>query len=81
MSKSTHTVTMSTEDWNSLVCYIIMTSHHRKSEREAWETLAKEVNEDGSPVFKNAAANAAYYDELEAKLDRIVKIIEGRGEA
>lgn len=64
-------VTLTNEQWSLLTCYILMTTQHRKKEREAWESLAKETNEDGTPTFKNAASNAEFYEELETKLEEI----------
>lgn len=74
--KQERAVTLTNDQWNTLVCYILSTTQHRKGEREAWESLAKETNEDGSPRFKNAAGNAEYYAELEVKLGEIIKEIE-----
>lgn len=70
-------VTLTNGQWSKLACYILMTTQHRKGEREAWESLAKETKPDGSPAFKNAAGNAQYYAELETELDTIRKIIDG----
>ena len=64
-------VTLTNEQWSLLTCYILMTTQHRKKEREAWERLAKETEEDGTPTFKNAASNAEFYEELETKLEEI----------
>lgn len=69
-------VTLTNDQWQTLTCYILMTTQHRKGEREAWESLAREVNDDGSPRFKNAAANAEYYAELEEQLQEIKNIID-----
>lgn len=70
------TVTMSADDWNTLSCYILMTTRYREGERAAWETLAGEKDEAGNPKFKNAASNAAYFAELDGKLRRIRDAIE-----
>lgn len=70
-------VTLTNDQWCTLTCYLLMTTNHRKGEREAWESLAKETNEDGSPKFKNAADNAEYYAELEEELEIIRKAIDG----
>lgn len=69
-------VTLTNDQWNTLTCYILMTTQHRKGEREAWESLAKETNEDGTPKFKNAASNAKYYADLEKKLEVIRNVID-----
>ena len=74
--KTIKAVELTNEQINTLVCYILMTTQHRKGEREAWEQLAKEIDENGEPVFKNAQSNAQYYQELEAKLADIRAILE-----
>lgn len=71
------TVTLTNEQWSTLTCYLLMTTQHRKGEREAWEALAKETNADGTPKFKHASSNASYYAELEKKLEVIKKAIDG----
>lgn len=69
-------VELTQEQVNTLVCYILMTTQHREKEREAWEELAKEMNEDGTPKFKNAKSNAEYYAKLEEKLTEIKIILD-----
>lgn len=71
-------VTMTNDQWSTLVCYILMTTQHRKGEREAWEAMVNDKYEDGTPLFPHAANNARYYAELETKLDEIRELIEGR---
>lgn len=75
MNATERAVTLTNDQWNTLTCYLLMTTQHRKAEREAWESLAKETKEDGTPAFKNAASNARYYAELETKLEVIRKAI------
>lgn len=62
--------------WNTLTCYILMTTTHRKEEKEAWQKLAEEIDENGQPVFKNAASNARYYEDLEKSLKDIINAID-----
>ena len=69
-------VTLTNEQWNKLTCYILMTTQYRKREREAWEALSKELDDDGTPRFKHAASNAQYYAELDADLEKIKEIID-----
>lgn len=69
-------VELTKEQVNTLVCYILMTTQHRTGEREAWEKLAKEMNEDGTPKFKNAKSNAEYYTDLEFKLEEIRNVLD-----
>lgn len=70
-AETLRTVTLTNDQWSTLTCYLLMTTQHRKGEREAWEKLATETNADGSPKFKNAASNAQYYAELEQALEEI----------
>lgn len=76
--KEKRAIELTNEQWNTLTCYILMTTQHRKGEREAWEDLAKEVDETGQPRFKNAKSNAEYYAALEIKLKEILQIIDER---
>lgn len=69
-------VELTQEQVNTLVCYILTTTRHREKEREAWEELAKEMNEDGTPKFKHAESNAEYYAKLEEKLTEIKIILD-----
>ena len=69
-------VELTQEQVNTLVCYILTTTQHRKGEREAWEELSKEINEDGTPKFKNAESNARYYAKLEEELTEIKEILD-----
>lgn len=73
----TKTVTMTHEQWTTLTCYILMTTQHRKGEKEAWEKLSKETDECGIPAYPNATGNARFWAEMEDKLDEICKIIDG----
>ena len=61
-------VELTNSQWNTLTCYILMTTQHRKGEREAWQQLATEKDENGQPKFKNAQSNAEYYESLEQTL-------------
>lgn len=71
------TVTMTNEEWLKLTTYLLMSTNHRKGEAEAWERLATETNEDGSPKFKNAASNAEFWREMMVSIDNIRKTIDG----
>ena len=71
------TVTLSNDDWNRVVCYLLQTTKHRTGERDAWQSLAKEKNPDGTAKFKNAARNAEYWQEVIDDLERIMKVMDG----
>lgn len=72
----TKTITLTHEQANLIECYILLTTNHRKKEAEAWDSLAKDVNEDGTPMFPAAAKNAEFYRGLEDSLTEIRHIIE-----
>ena len=71
------TVTLTDEQWNCLTTYLVMSTNYRKAEAEGWAKLAEETNEDGSPMFKHAAENAQYFEELDERLETIRKVIDG----
>lgn len=71
------TVTMTNEQWNKLVCYIHLSHGFREDAVKSWESIAKETKPDGSPVFKYAARNAEYWNELIAFLEQIVPKLDG----
>lgn len=71
-------IELTNEQWNTLTCYILMTTKHRKEEKEAWQNLAEETDENGQPRFKNAQSNADFYEKLETELETIRNIIDGR---
>ena len=48
------TITLSHDHANKLVCYLLMTTNYRKGEREAWEKLAAEKEEDGTPQLSQS---------------------------
>lgn len=70
------TVTMTRDEWNKLVCYLIMSTNYREGERDAWAKLAEEKDANGELLFPNAAGNAAYWSELCVKLDEIRRKID-----
>lgn len=75
-NEKTVTIKLTEDQANTLACYILMTTNHRKALKEAWLELAKKRNDDGTPMFEHALSNVAYYDELERQLDEIRHILE-----
>ena len=69
-------ITLTAEDANLLVCYILLTTKHRQDEAEAWAKLAEEKNEDGTPAFPNAQSNSEFYEKMSARLEDIKRIID-----
>lgn len=70
-------VTLTNDEWNTLTCYLLQTTGHRTNERDAWLDLAKEKKPDGTPKFPNAPKNAAYWQEVIATTERIIKKLDG----
>ena len=70
------TVKLTDDQLNKLEMYLLMSTQHRKSAREAWESLSKEKDADGNPVFKNAESNASWYAELEITIEEILKALK-----
>lgn len=68
--------TLTTEQCSKLSLYILMTTKTRKGEAAAWEKLAEEKNEDGSPKYVHAADNARFWRELDAELREILRTLE-----
>lgn len=52
--------TLTAEQCSKLSLYILMTTKTREGEAEAWEKLAEEKKEDGSPKYIHAADNAQF---------------------
>lgn len=71
-------VTLTNSQWSLLTTYILMTTQYRKGEAEAWESLSKETNENGLPMFENAKSNADFYKRLNSELEVIKKEIDER---
>lgn len=60
--------TLTAEQCSKLSLYILMTTKTREGEAEAWEKLAEEKKEDGSPKYIHAADNAQFWRELDYEL-------------
>lgn len=67
---------LTSEQRSKLSLYILMTTKTREDEAEAWEKLAEEKNEDGSPKYVHAADNARFWKELDADLNEILRVLE-----
>lgn len=71
------TLELTEEQANTLDLYLLMTTNYRKGEREAWESLAKERNEDETLKFPNAPSNADFWKEQNETIENILKILQG----
>lgn len=61
---------------NDLYCYILMTTKSREEERDAWERLSKELDDQGKPEFPNAESNYSFWVDMIKKLETISHILE-----
>lgn len=66
---------LTADQWNTLYFYLLTSTKYRNGEIEAWERLALETNEDGSPKFIHAADNARYLRDQEKTLHEIAQSI------
>lgn len=71
------TITLTEDQLTDLETYILMTTGYRKRERETWKELGEERSEDGKPRFPNAESNSRFWEEMDASLNEIAKIIHG----
>lgn len=65
------------DQWSRLVCYLHLSTKYREGERDSWQSLAQEKNADGAPVFKSAASNAAYWQEIIDDLAAMLPKLDG----
>ena len=70
-------VTLTNEDWNSLTCYLLMTTQYREGERDTWRKLAEETDDSGNPVYKNARKNADFWQRQIELVERVRSAIDG----
>lgn len=70
------TVTLTNAQWNRLGTYLAMTTKHREGELIAWQNLASEKNQDGTPLFANAASNAEYWQGMVDDIETMRQIID-----
>lgn len=71
------TLELTEEQADALDLYLLMTTNYRKGEREAWESLAKERNENGTLKFPNASSNADFWKKQNETIENIIKILQG----
>lgn len=71
-------ITLTDKQAQTLDFYIRITTRHRKGEREACESLAEEIDEEGQHLFPNMVANAKWWAEKETELQEILQVLDGR---
>lgn len=69
-------VMLTDEQRRALSLYLSLTAHIRRGEIENWSRLEDEKSEDGTPVWRNAAGNKAFWEELTAKIEEIAKMLD-----
>nr|DAH53741.1 MAG TPA: hypothetical protein [Caudoviricetes sp.] len=68
-------VILTNDQLSTLHFYLLTTTRARQDEVETWERLAAETKPDGTPQYKNAAANAAYCRTQAAAVESILATI------
>jgi hypothetical protein len=71
------TVTLTKGQWSSLTMYLNMSARYREEEKESWEKLAAEKDENGNPKFKHADSNAKFWGDMIETLQEVKKGIDG----
>ena len=69
--KETKSITLTYEQINLLVCYLLMTTRYRKGEEVAWKQLAQE-----NPENETIKRNYQWYKDLSRKLKEIINTLE-----
>ena len=69
------TVTFTKEQAEKLKRYLDMQKQVRIREQNIWEESAKEKNPDGTPKYKHAEGNAQWWQETNAILDEVAKVL------
>ena len=65
-------VILTNDQLSALTVYLLTTTRARQDEVETWERLAAETKPDGTPQYKNAAANADYCRTHAAAIESIL---------
>jgi hypothetical protein len=73
-------VIATSDEWNKLVCYLLMSTQHRNGELEAWKSLAEEKDENGNQKFPNAPSNVKYWEDLNDFLEDFRKKVDNAEE-
>lgn len=71
------TISLTNAQWGRLTTFLLMSTQYREGELEAWEKLATEKNDDGTPTFKNAENNAAFWRGMIEDIAEIRESIDG----
>lgn len=69
-------ITLTNDQRITLRLYLLMTKNYRGEEREAWEKLATEQNEDGTPKFQHAKSNAEFWADMDKEINEIIEALD-----
>lgn len=71
------TITLTHKEWNELSCYILRNTMARQNEIDAWESLSKEMEDDGvTPKFPNAPGMKKFEEETKEHIEAIQQKID-----
>lgn len=71
------TIELTEQQASDLSFYLFVSSGYRSGEQQACEELASELNDDGTPKFKNMAANAKFWKDINSKMEDVREIVNG----
>lgn len=77
MEKKTTSLELTDQEIKDLDFYIVLTRKHRQEEQEACETLSKETNDDGTPVYPKMKDNAEFMKKLNENIEIIAEKLIG----
>lgn len=60
---------------SDLSFYLFASRSFRKEEQHACEELAAELNEDGTPRYKNMAINAQFWKDMNSQMNNVQEVI------
>lgn len=59
-----------------LTSFLLMTTKYREGERNAWESLSEELEQDGAPKFPNAKSNMKFWQSMIEEIETIIHILD-----
>lgn len=59
-----------------LTSFLLMTTKYRDGERKAWESLSKELEQDGTPKFPNAKSNMKFWESMIEEIETIIHVLD-----
>lgn len=74
--KTEKTITMTEESWDILLAYLASDTQRRKATLETWQRIAKEREEDRTPLPCNAEEIIEYLQRQENAIEELLKKID-----